>query len=112
MNQTFFVALDRPAAACNVSAVVGDQFAVAIVIYEADGDEAPADLDFATASLELVRCGVKEITVAGVIEDGKATFDLDGKNFACLVGRSALRVKLTRDGRTVTVVDGSFTVSR
>ena len=112
MNQSFTVALDRRPSDCNVEAMVGDQFAVAVTFYETDGGEAPADLAGAAASLEVIRCCTKVFTVAGAIADGVATFDLSGQQFDCIIGRSVLRVTLTRAGRVATVVDGAFTVRR
>ena len=110
MDFSFFVALNRPAVDSDVTAVVGDQFTIDVVFYEVDGDEVVADLTGGSASLQVLREDCPQFTIAGSIATGTATFDLAQVDLSDIIGRNALRVMLTRDGRSCTVIDGAFTV--
>lgn len=111
MNLAFDVALNRPAATRNFAAFVGDQFVIAISIYEADGDVAKATLTGNTARIEILRCGDVEVSIPGVIAAGVVTFDFGASDLSGIVGRNVFRCKLTRAGKVATVACGAFTVA-
>lgn len=112
MNQAFSIALDRFAAVRNTDVFVGDQSAIAVTVYEKDGDTEPASLTGSTATLDVIRCGVTEFTAAGVIAGGVATFDLTSHDLSNIVGRNLMRMKLTHAGASNVVLSGALTVLR
>jgi len=111
MNFAFDVALNRPAGIRDFAATVGDQFTVAIALYDLDGDAATANLTGSTAKIEIIRCADVELSITGTIAFGVATFDFGGSDLSGIVGRNVFRCKLTRSGKVATVVRGSFTVA-
>lgn len=110
MNQAFAVALNQPAGERNFDAYVGDQFTVAVTFYDVDGDTTVSDLTGDTASMEILRCGEVEITIAGTVAAGVATFSFAAVDLSDIPGRNEWRLKLTRDGSSATVASGALTV--
>lgn len=110
MNYAFTVALDRPATSRSMSAFVDDDFTVAVTFYDVDGEATVSDLTGDTASLEIVRCGDVQVTVTGTVSTGVATFSFADTDLSEYEGRNVWRVKLVRDGASLTVIDGILTV--
>lgn len=114
MNQSFAVALDRPAEARNFEIFAGDEFALKISVYATDAPDAitPLDLTGQTLSLRLSPFGWPYSSIDGVVGDDGATFIFTDVASKCRGGRIPYSITLDNGTFTRVIAFGVITVDR